>query len=727
MTTYETSKNNLYDNNPLPNDQPDEKKSFVSNLTTNFISIIGILCFILLVISFYTVLLCNFIFFVTSFISYFISPILNGFISSWFDLFVSSCRIILSCPFIQFYIIFIMKSVLSVVELFGLFPKLATNLLNFIKKDHSLEINNCLLIFLMNFAFLVLLGVLIGIFVSSFYFPHLFLIPGIILYLKIVIQIFLLMLSVYVKWFNIIFHTKFDDKRFYNYYSRGKKFFFTGEPDKSPNDQKKSILLEDNPSAAQSQTEESQPKTVEPQPQTVEPQSKTEEHNFKEFFEQFSKCFDGTEYEFIYKYADDIYIDSEHVIRNKIILIILTLLNLVVIVFDFVKAFQYQSQNLDLSYFLGSVILRLFFLPLTSYYNFIYSLFNFNKLDDFIHKLILLLIPVAAILLLLISLIAYPIIITYYKSTFRISNLPSPSMNISYESHYPECKICKPVYQNYTLLDLIGFSLGPYDFFNQPVFINQSQYFFGDKFNQSFITYNPKTIDILNYTYIIYDDTETNTTIFGFKGFDSPAEIAVHLQMLVDYTFKPFFYDLCPLFETILNDWLKLDLDWISKLALNFFDPLPLVNQFINPIQDVYEINYSNSKNVVFTGLNIGGLFAKVLGMKNNRAAVSFFSYPVFTEIIQSFFDFSMENSLNITNVYNMEGSGSVEEHDIISNIGIPVLDTSSNFNKEGVYQSLCTIASICRTQPIYNEYCKHALNSPDQWEEIVKAVDELP
>lgn len=170
MTTYETSKNNLYDNNPLPNDQPDEKKSFVSNLTTNFISIIGILCFILLVISFYTVLLCNFIFFVTSFISYFISPILNGFISSWFDLFVSSCRIILSCPFIQFYIIFIMKSVLSVVELFGLFPKLATNLLNFIKKDHSLEINNCLLIFLMNFAFLVLLGVLIGIFVSFFIF-----------------------------------------------------------------------------------------------------------------------------------------------------------------------------------------------------------------------------------------------------------------------------------------------------------------------------------------------------------------------------------------------------------------------------------------------------------------------------------------------------------------------------------------------------------------------------
>lgn len=64
----------------------------------------------------------NHIFYVRSFFSYIMDPLLNGFIGTGFDLFMSFIRILLKCPFIQFYIYFIWKSILTFGDLITEIP-----------------------------------------------------------------------------------------------------------------------------------------------------------------------------------------------------------------------------------------------------------------------------------------------------------------------------------------------------------------------------------------------------------------------------------------------------------------------------------------------------------------------------------------------------------------------------------------------------------------------------
>lgn len=361
-----------------------QKSSKWITFTFLLVTFIAVLGFLLIVLSFYTINLCNFIFFVTSFTSYIISPVLNGFVSSWFDFIVSFFRIILTCPFIQFYIFFIMKSVLSVVDLFGLFPQLGKDLFLKALKGHSLNSDNLCIMLCTNIIFIILLAIIVLIFISAFYFPYIFMIPGMILYLKIVTQILFLMTAVAIKWINILSGQNFDqDEKIYKFYERGKSFFF-----------RKKQVTNSNPTENDSSGNNSPVKDErESFSRSAATSSDDDKATLTNLLGQLGNIFSGFEYEFFYTFAKEIQEDQQGKSRNRITLAIIVFFNLFVIIADFVKVSRYSNENIDVSFFLVSIFMRLLFLPLTSYFNFVFSIFYYDKFEYFTTKLVFLAIP----------------------------------------------------------------------------------------------------------------------------------------------------------------------------------------------------------------------------------------------------------------------------------------------------------------------------------------------
>lgn len=578
--------------------------------TTYLTIITGILIIFFIIVSFYAVILCNFIFFVSSFFSFFMCPLLNCFYGSWFDYFASMIRILITSSFIEFYILFIKISVCNLAEVIELFYQVFFGLVELSLNGDCLNIksiidDNFKSRFYLNVATIIALTIVLVFGILSIFFPYFFLIPGGLVYLSIVSQIFHKMWFVCIKWAKIIFFNNFE----------GEIPKISQESDPEPKD-----------------NEETKDKTEEDSDEYHEVMKL-----LREFDEKFVKCFKISDYNFIIDHANEISKNQNDFTRNRIILIVISIINLLVIIYDFIKYSQVRNLAFDSTYFLISIILRTLFVPLTSYYNFIFAfLYKFKKL---LHKFIFRGVIIFGIILMVLSIIVYASIVSNYNRANRIHDLPPPNetfIHILDGNQYSESKFCKPVYKSYTLLELIGLSLGPYDIYeNETVFSNQYEYFFGNK--NHFISPQNITIGSTKIPFIIYNNTETNTIIFAFRGFSSPPEIAIYLQLLLDQYFSPFLYDICPFFDTLAEDFLDLKNSWIYKLGFNFFDPQLLIHQFLVPIQKIYDNEYSSSQNVVFTGINVGGIFAKILGMNNRKPSFSFYGYSVFSDIIHSF------------------------------------------------------------------------------------------
>lgn len=143
--------------------------------------------------------------------------------------------------------------------------------------------------------------------------------------------------------------------------------------------------------------------------------------------------------------------------------------------------------------------------------------------------------------------IAIPIVNNKYKKNFRITNLPSPSdlksSNISYSYQFSDSQICTFNFYNYTMLDLLGYSISSYDIIdNENVFNNQAEFFFGDKINTHSIEYKVMNIPDINVPYLIYEDHNKNVIIFAFRGFNSLPEIALYLQISSFHILSPFYF-----------------------------------------------------------------------------------------------------------------------------------------------------------------------------------------
>lgn len=129
------------------------------------------------------------------------------------------------------------------------------------------------------------------------------------------------------------------------------------------------------------------------------------------------------------------------------------------------------------------------------------------------------------------------------------------------------------------------------------------------------------------------------------------------------------------------------------------------------------EMKLDERSNVIFAGVNCGGVLAKLAGLITQRHSVSFVSFPVTNDFFTWEFSLDKSHAGLITNIYNYEGLFSEQEPGIANNIGVLWIPTSA-VRRDSIYQSFCTMAVSCGSNK-YEEYCRAAIG--DDMDEIHK------
>lgn len=79
-------------------------------------------------ISYYSVIMMNYVFFVSSIVSYTMAPIYQSLAKDWLNFVFSFTQVILASPLIAFYIFYILKSVVSLAEFISDIPSVITHI-----------------------------------------------------------------------------------------------------------------------------------------------------------------------------------------------------------------------------------------------------------------------------------------------------------------------------------------------------------------------------------------------------------------------------------------------------------------------------------------------------------------------------------------------------------------------------------------------------------------------
>ena len=194
-----------------------------------FISIISIVFEV--TISFYSVIMMNYVFFISSIVSYAMAPIYQSLANDWLNFSFSFTQVILASPLIGFYIFYISKSVVSLASFVSDIPSVIQHISvifikgdqtqykqlfseffsNFFWRDFSLiyeckEIKIILKLFFIGIGLIILAAALAYI---ELCFDKTIILLGSICYVINTIQIFILVLPSYLYFFQTLFNIKF--------------------------------------------------------------------------------------------------------------------------------------------------------------------------------------------------------------------------------------------------------------------------------------------------------------------------------------------------------------------------------------------------------------------------------------------------------------------------------------------------------------------------------------
>lgn len=141
---------------------------------------------------------------------------------------------------------------------------------------------------------------------------------------------------------------------------------------------------------------------------------------------------------------------------------------------------------------------------------------------------------------------------------------------------------------------------------------------------------------------------------------------------------------------------------------------------------DFYK-NYSldNEDKVIFSGINCGGVIAKIVGTLLHRNSISFISFPIDNNFFEIMFDFSTTYMSLVTNVFNVDGFFSDLEPRLATNIGInmPVFNKKAfctsgicelNSKVDNVYRTFCTISETCGAGNRFYYFCENIIGKAD-------------
>ena len=676
-----------------------------------------------LVVSFYSVIIINFVFFVSTTVSYVLSPVFHGLSQDWLQYIFSIFQIILANPLIEFFIYFIIMTVKyfgestmkfsSLIKFFVLF--FISNAIEdfvWVKTDFYNPKLNLLKLFA-SFIFLALTSWLKYV---TFVQKNWMIFLGMIPYILIVLQILILMIPAYCYWIRCLFgikSTKLDsiERNIQNWIDWVENELLSSNNYGQKDVEVQTIIpsfneplishldISDNENTYKHKKKKDKQKKKIDQQKNIA-LSKAQETLLPLVF--------ATRYLPLLDYAIQIGRDTASKKLKQGFILFFTILNLAVIIYDIYRLVGDFSP-----FFLASIILRIIFFPLIAYFHLL-TAFMYKAKSKLLH--IINVISTIFSFIVLLACVLCLIYVYHYSDVVRINNLDYIRNNTVLDKMVFN-EACFYNYENLSLIDAYGLALGPYDVNrNYTIFDNQMKYFFGENWEQN-IQYEVHYIN-KQTPFIIYT-INNSLVVYGFRGFSSGSELALQIEMFAIQYVVPFFQDIVPLYSVFVDYFIDLYAKFAHNFGNQFFDPVSMSTVFIHPIEDIYNSkNYPENTKIVFTGINIGGLFSKTIGMITKKQGISFISFPSFNDYFLHSFDFSDDDAMYITNVYNYNGFWALQEPEVASNIGIPWVENSELIRSDSVYRTFCTIAEMCGKGPRFSHFCSTVV---DDYNDIVE------
>jgi hypothetical protein len=219
-------------------------------------------------------------------------------------------------------------------------------------------------------------------------------------------------------------------------------------------------------------------------------------------------------------------------------------------------------------------------------------------------------------------------------------------------------------------------------------------------------------------------------TVFGFQGFSSGAETVLQIEFMMVAFLFPYIRDLIPFFNIITEYLMKGTFRVIQAFATSFVNPRMIGQDILDAFSEVVD-SIPTPGNIVFAGVDVGGLFAKYMGMKYQTHGMSFLSFPIFDPVLASIFKLDELKAVFVTNVHTFRGIFAKQEPQTATNFGIPWIGTrlmgnvesGSDLNKgigittlfrDSVYRSFCILSEVCGRGERFGSYCEALIGAPD-------------
>lgn len=724
-------------------------------------ALVSIILAVVCIVSYYAVLIINFTFFISSLISYTMAPIYQGLSQNWTLFAVTMIQVLLNVPYIEFYILFLIKSVKYFVDSFSSFGEFIKctilygtyTLSNNRKyKVNKKDISICKQIIRLLLT-LLLLAVSIAAIYVLFIIKNMLVILGMIPYAALVIQIIALIFNVYSYCWSIFWHGRINDanviaraKTNHYFYANFVKYFIAhmdieilhneqkkfdkhyGESDSTDSGEFPGIQTTLELHATDSDSDVRDLHT-----EYNKNVNKSKKDLKFALFDALSALLTSSEYIPVAEFALLIACDKSHPKIKQAIFIFVFLLNLAEIGYDIYESIQVKS-----TYFYVGIGIRLFFLPVVSLFNIVMNLMF--KAIDVVLRIVIYIGTIFTILICVAFILAF-IVTGVYADKTRIKSLSVP-----YEVHIPPIsntsqyhQVCISKITGIPLIDAFGYAMGPYDAGrDDTVFDHEMQYFFGENWS-SHIDYSVRMIN-KQTPFIIYQNHDDNMTVYGFRGFSSGSELALQVEVIIYYYVLPPLQKIAPMYNMFVDNWLDMYASFAHNFGFKFFNSKSMISDFIDPLIKICEEeDVRDNENIIFTGINVGGIIAKLLGNLYKKQSVAFLSFPIYNDLFMYTYNISKELAGYVTNIFTYEGLFSTQEPSAGTNIGIPWVKGPNDFNpsctangicdisfeKESVYRSFCTIVEICGKIDQFYGFCNTTITGEDM-EAIRNYIEEI-
>jgi hypothetical protein len=712
---------------------------------------------LVVLLSYYGVILMNFVFFMAAILSYVLSPIYHGLADDWLSFTFAFLQIFLMAPVIEFFILFLLESVGSLADsIIHLAPSVRvafdlaihsgrTKLKRLYQSEGGADRNVFKSLALLIVSVLVL-GVSLVVFVITFALPSCFPLLGIVAWLAIVLQILSLFLPSYDYWWRML--TGF----------RETKPAFLEEPlldirdgflpeleaylgDNADNGGQTYVSTFRGPafgnldllggedstdsSLSVSDDEKRNKKKRKAKPPVAIMEGTAGDWNFgepglKEVWQGLVPIIMAQEYFPCFDYGMALGTNRSRMNVKRSALWVSVILNLAVIVFDLYRA----SRKVN-GYFNLSIGLRIFFFPPISYFHIGVILFERPRAS--LLRGLLKVFFVVAWLVVIVTLGGL-MAVRVLPALTRLTDMPKASTYLNplmpSTMKNPACTFS---YGGTSIVEAIAFALGPYDIErNYTIFLNQMEFFFGSDW-ESWLNYSVHRLDSTT-PFIVYNDTVRGLISFGFRGFVSGSELTVQVEMVASEYVLPILQNIVPFYDLFVDTWLEWWLELMQRFGILFFNPKCVAVEMVDAAQEVFDSLGLENEPVIFSGINTGGLYAKALAITNKKLGISFLSFPVYNDYFTSMFELDGDDASRIVNVHTSEGLFTFQEPQIATNVAVPWIPSPSildgtvhdSWIRDTVYKSFCTLTQLCYDDERFAEYCLAAIG-----EEEVGIVEE--